>query len=144
MARSQVIVDNRWRQYRAELDREIERSMGQAAGVALAAGIAKPSRYAIDSIQHNARIEPARRIPGGWQIVIRWPDFRAVFFDKGTYAKLGGRARLQDGQRRGRTKATHYQWTKVGNRGVKPQRFTLTAKKAGLVALVAALQRNLR
>jgi hypothetical protein len=132
MARSQVIVDNRWRQYRAELEREIERSLGQAAGVALAAGVAKPSRYAIDAIQHNVRVEPAHRISGGWQIVIRWPDFRAEFFDRGTYQKLGRRLTARSKAGAG------------GNRGVKPQRFTLAAKKAGRVALIAALQRNLR
>lgn len=133
MAKGRVIVDNRFRQYRGELDREIRRSLLQAAGAAMAAGKAKPSRYNIDHIQGNVRVDgPPRRTFRGWEITITWPDFRANMFDKGTYQKLGRRltARSKVGGE--------------GNRGVKPQRFVAAAKRAGRAALIVSLQRNLR
>jgi len=65
-------------------------------------------------------------------IDIRWTDFRARFFEKGTYQKLGRRvsARSKQGAE--------------GNRGVKPQRFMALARRIGRRELILALNRRLR
>jgi hypothetical protein len=129
---SRVIVTNHWKQYRDELEREVKRSLVQAAGAAVAAGKAKPSRYQIEHIQGNVRVDgPPRRTFRGWEITIHWPDFRANMFDKGTYQKLGRRltARSKAGAE--------------GNRGVRPQRFVAAARRAGKASLIASLRRNL-
>lgn len=140
-----VIIDDHWRSMRGEMNREIRRSLGQAAGVAVAAGRAKPSRYNTARIQSDIDVSPVVPTLKGQTIEIRWKDWRANFFDKGTYAKLGAAARLlEGGYRRGAGKKGRYQYTKVGNRGVKPIMFTAAARRAGRAALVTALRRNLR
>lgn len=137
-------VDDRWRQYRGDLEQGTVRSMAAAAGIAIAAAHAKPSRYRIDQIKNNTTVDVPIRVAGGWVIDIRWPDFRARWFDRGTYEKLGGSARLENGQVRGRGKAGRYQYHGVENRGVKPQRFMAAARRVGRLALIEALARNLR
>jgi hypothetical protein len=126
-----VTVDNRFRQYQNLLDRQIVRSLGEAAGVGMAAARSKPSRYNIGSIKNTMRVNGVIPIPGGYMIVISWPDFRAFWMDRGTYQKLG------------RVLSVRSKRGEKGNRGIKPQRFTNAAKRAARIALVNALRRNL-
>lgn len=127
-----IIIDNRFHTYQAELDRAIVKSLGQAAGVGITAGRAKPTRYNLRDIQDKVALTPPIRIPGGWMIQFKWEDFRAHFFEKGTYQKLG------------RVLTARSRAGGEGNRGVRPQRFVAAARRAARVALVLALNRNLR
>lgn len=127
-----VIVDDRFRELTREFDRAIVRSLGQAAGVGIGAAHAKTSRYNIGSIKNSVKVTPVVRYPRGFVIEIGWSDFRALMFDKGTYQKLG------------RTLSARSKAGGAGNRGVKPGRYLAAAKRAGEVALITSLRRNLR
>jgi len=127
-----VKIDDRWAQYRHGLEQETAKALMEAARVGAAAARAKPSRYNIASIKDRNRVDIPTRHPRGWYIDIRWTDFRARFFEKGTYQKLGRRvsARSRAGVE--------------GNRGVKPQRFMALARRVGRRELILALNRRLR
>jgi hypothetical protein len=128
------VIDDRWNRYRAELEREVVQSLVAAAYQGESAARAKrPSfSYKIDQIKNQTKIGVPYRVPGGWIIDIRWTDFRSLFFEHGTYQKLGRRlsVRSKPGE--------------AGNRGVKPQRFGRLARRVGRRALVVQLNRRLR
>ncbi len=132
---STVTINDHWRQYRAELDAAIVKSLGQAVGAGLAAGRSKrprPVSYKIQAIQQKTGLVGPVKFPGGWLMEIRWTDFRARFFEVGTYQKLGRILTKRSKEGAG------------GNRGVKPQRFVRAARRAARSYLVAALNRNLQ
>ena len=139
-----VKINDNWREYRQDLGEATARSMVYAAGLGVAACRSKPSRYNIGKIQETTRVDVPVRVPGGWIIDIHWTDFRARWFDRGTYEKLGGSKQLEEGQVRGRGKAGRYQYHTVHNRGIAPQRFMALARRVGRLALITALSRELK
>ena len=127
-----VQIDDRWGAYRNDLEQGVARALLRAGAVGMDAGRAKSSRYNISRIQGAVKVDVPVRHPRGWYIDITWTDFRARFFDKGTYQKLGRilSARSKQGG--------------TGNRGVRPGRFTTLARRVGRLALIEALGRELR
>lgn len=130
--KGKITVDDRWGRYRQELGREVAASLLEAAGAGAAAARAKPSRYNIADIENPRHDVPLRLPGGGWVIDIRWDDFRARWFDKGTYQKLG------------RVASVRSKPGAAGSRGVRPARFMARARSVGRTALILALSRRLR
>ncbi len=131
MASGKVIVSNRFREYGRELDRQIIRSLGQAAGVTIATAKSVPSRYNIGSIRAKISVDgPVHRTVRGYEVTVRDKDWRSNFFESGTYQKLGRRltARSKAGAE--------------GNRGIRPSRYMRKGKTAGRRALIELLNRN--
>ena len=132
---SKVVIKDRWPQYRNELGQAVRVSLHEAAGLGVGAARAKaprPTSYKTGEIKSNTRIDVPVRGFGGWYIDITWTDFRARWFDRGTYQKLGRRLTKRSKEGVG------------GNRGVKPQRFMLAARRVGRLALIEALARRLK
>lgn len=129
MPSSKVIVDNRFGKLQRQVDRELQRALGQAAGVTLAASRGIASRYNIADVQNHAHVTPARRYRRGWELDVVWTDWRTGFFEFGTYLKKGALKRGGD--------------PAGPNRGVKPVRFIRKGANVGRVALINAVQRNL-
>lgn len=130
MASSRVIVDNRFGKLQAEMDRGIQRALGQAAQVTIATAVSAPTPYEIEAIQRKFVVGRPRVTRRGWELDIVWTDWRVWFFERGTYQKKG---RLKRGGN-----------PPGPNRGVKPARFLRKGVKAGRFALLAAIQRELR
>lgn len=128
---SKIIIDDRWHRYEQELERATVRSLAEAAGIGVAAARGKPSRYRIDQIKNTIRVLPPIRIPGGWMVTLSWPDFRARFFEKGTYQHRRGKLRRPRRSDR-------------ANQGVTAQHFASTARRLARLALIERLNRNLR
>jgi hypothetical protein len=142
-AKAVVKIDDRFAEFGRDTERAVVRSLGEAAAVAIGAGRAKPSRYDIPNVQNQTKVLPPIRIPGGWLLAIVWTDFRAHWFDKGTYQKLGGRgARSRFGRQTKQWLASGPEGHE-GNRGIKPINWTRTAKAAGVAALMRALARHI-
>lgn len=110
MARgSRVVLENRFAQHEAQMKRAFRQ--GLAAGAALAARRAEsvPTTYRIEQIMRTRPL-PVLETPNGFQTGIEAPDFRSLFFEKGTRGKKGA------------AKRSHAQKVE-GGRGVKPVRF---------------------
>jgi hypothetical protein len=134
MPRARVTVESRFPQYERHLDRAIGRGLGWGAASVVAASRAVPSRYDIGEIKAKIRAYPAERFQGfrsGWVVYVASTDWRAYWFEKGTYAKRGARrsARGADVQ---------------GNRGVQPQRFMRTGLRAAWASGIKSLERAMR
>lgn len=142
-AKAIVKIDDHFAKYAKDAEKAVVRSLGEAAGAAIAAGRAKSSRYSVQSVQGKTAVTPPVRVPGGWLIVVNWPDFRAHWFDKGTYQHLGGRgARSRYGRQTSSWLATGPEGHE-GNRGIKPINWTRAAKRVAAVVLLRALSRNM-
>jgi hypothetical protein len=129
--RSRIIIDNRFGALQAEMDRGVRRSLGQAAYATIAVARAVPTDYDIADIKNRIAVGTPRRTRRGWELDIVWTDPRVWLFERGTYRKRGAlKSRRRD--------------TGEGNRGVKRVGFIRQGLKVGRVALIDAVQRNLR
>jgi hypothetical protein len=129
---SKVIVNDRFREWRGDLDRIITESLIEAAAVGAETAKRTPTRYKIESIRDKIRVSPVFRDARGRAILIQDTDFRARFFESGTYQKFGRRltARSKAGE--------------AGNRGVRPAHYMRRGKTAARKSLQVLLQERLR
>jgi hypothetical protein len=135
MPRQTVTIDSKFREYERHLDRGIQRALGHTAAVTVAAAKAagSTSPYRIGGILSTIHGQPVQRFARGFVTYVGASDFRAVFFESGTYAKRGARRST-----RGRAGAAV-----DGNRGVKPQRFMRKGARAARAVMLAYLAREL-
>ena len=131
MARPRVVVDDRFRLFEADLDRAVERGLGKAAAVGVAAARTTPSRYRIQSITGKVRGSSVRKTAKGYEVEIVSPDFRSVFFLFGTY------------QRR-KKKMAQARRSQSGNVGVRPVRFLQRGRREAAKRLVDFISREVR
>jgi hypothetical protein len=142
----QVIVQDRFQQYTKDAERAVDRALVNAAQVVAATARSAPSSsgYRIAGIQ--AKTYPqlrafARR--GGREVWIVNRDFRAVFFEKGTYGARKGALRAQTVRRRESSAGQQRIGNWGGNPGVQPQRFLRKGLTAGRGVLIEMLRREL-
>lgn len=133
MPKARVVIDDRFREFGADLERAVERGLGHAAGAVIAAGQAVPSDYNIQAIKAGMAATPVERTRFGWQTVVYDRDFRAIFFERGTYLKRGARKSA-----RGRQTAA------AGNRGVKAVHFMRNALREVFPRVVEMIAREVR
>lgn len=138
MPSARVIVDDRFRQFGADTQRGIERALGRAASITVAAARGAGSEYQIGSIQGSIKATSAHRIRKGWRIFVYADDFRAILYEKGTYS----RRRSKLSSRYHRTAKAEAIAAEAGT-GVKAQRFLAKALVVGRVALLREVQREL-
>jgi hypothetical protein len=119
-----VVTSNRFDSFSRSLENAVEKGLQEGAKVGEAAARAAPTKgYRIDGIVGSADVGRPVRGSKGLEITIVWRDFRAIFFEKGTYQSRRGKLKRE-------RKSTSQ------NRGVKPVRFMLAARKAGADALL--------
>jgi len=129
-----TIVDNRFDRYSREVEDALGRALTGAARKAVRAAEGKSTRgYRIGSIVGSSQITHARRGRKGLELQVAWQDFRAVFFEKGTYqnrrGKLSKRTRRREGSDlRG---------------GIKPVRFMAAARKEAQDELMSQVKREM-
>jgi hypothetical protein len=126
-----VVTSNRFDAFDRSIERGIRKGLENAAGVgsAKAQGV-NTKGYRIGGIVgsvESGRVQAGRK---GLEISLVWRDFRAIFFEKGTYQSRRGKLKRE------RTSTS-------SNRGVKPVRFMLAARKAGAEHLLDEIQREI-
>jgi HK97 gp10 family phage protein len=131
-----VKVENNFKRLKSQYESAEKRALRKAAGVVATAAVNAPSRYKIGSIKHSIRATPVHKVRNGWRLIVWATDWRAGFFEFGTYQhrrKALKRPRSAAGAHR----------LELGNKGVTAQHFMSRAGRAGRVALLTALQREL-
>lgn len=129
--RATVEIDSKWREFERDLDRAIERGLGSTAGTVIAASRGVPTRgYQIGGIVAAASARSSRT-PWGIDVEIVWRDFRARFFEFGTYQRR--KKKLQRDRR-----------SASAQKGVKQIRFMRAALKVAFPRAVENIRRELR
>lgn len=136
---AKVIVDDKFSALGREYERGVQRALGRAASVTVAAARAGgQGDYNLGSIVGKTKATPVHRARKGWRIFVYVDDFRAIFFEKGTYSKR--RAKLSPQYRR-TAKAQHI--AEESGTGVKAQRMLGKAVPVARAALQREVQREL-
>lgn len=133
MARSRVILEERFRRHEAELRKAVVDGLAWGAQEAAREAKAVPTPYRIQGILGTIRATSVTRTRNGWAVAIESGDWRHIFFEKGTFQRR--RAKLaQPGRRR----STSTQ------RGVKPGHFLRKGHKAAFPRMLDRIERGLR
>jgi len=130
MARTRVIVEKRFTERRAEMERAIQRGLGRGAFLIAAAAREQLTKYRIQSILEKIRAAGVSRIPGGFRATVVGADFREIFFEKGTYKRR--RAKLKQGRR-----------SSSQQRGVKAGHFLLRGLRAASPAVREEIRKEI-
>jgi len=133
MPTARIHVDDNFRKLSAQYSRATEKALGRAAAVTVAVARSAPVEYQIQDVLSSIRVTPAHTTSKGKRIIVYAADFRAIFFEFGTYARRRRRIR---GRRTPRAVAIAAQ----PGSGVKPQRFLTRAVKPGQAALLRYLR----
>lgn len=147
MPSSRIIIDNRFGEYTHEVERAIDTALVEAAQVVqeAARGASSPQDYNIGGIQAKTQAElRARPSPHGSEVWVVNRDFRAVWFEKGTYLSRQGKVSAQTMRRRasGTGQQRLNRWG--SNQGVLPQKFMRRGLTAGARILMDRIRENLR
>lgn len=135
MAGKFVIVDDRFAKFDRALEQGIGRGLEAAARDGIAAAKAKNKRgYRIDGIVSYVGVSKASRGRRGLDVAMTWVDFRARFFEKGTYGNRKGKL-----AKRTRRKAD---WS--GRGGIQPVRFMAAARLAAQRTMLDHIKRGIR
>lgn len=130
-----VILDERFDEWSAEIERGVGRGLERAARAGAEAARSAPLRgYRAEGIVGDVIVTSARRGVKGIEVKIVWRDWRAIFFQFGTYqnrTKKTKRARRsgEAGAARG---------------GVKALRFMNRAARAARAEMLDAIRAELR
>lgn len=135
MAVPRVVVKNHFRQLGNDYERATKKALGRTAGVVMATARGAPSRYDIGSIQASVKATPVHKWRSGWRLIVWASDFRAGFFEFGTYR---GRRRKLKRPRKAGGQARY----DAGARGVQAQRFMAKANRVGKAALLQNVKRE--
>lgn len=129
---NKVVVTDRFREVAAEVHNVVQDALVEASHVAVEAAIAKgaASGYQIDPITSRITATRPARSRRGWYVYVYDPDFRARFFERGTYAKKGA-------------KRNRRQKDVEGNRGVRAVHMLKTGVHAARPVLLERLRRDL-
>lgn len=130
-----VVVDRAsFKRYRDEADRKTRQAVSVAARVTANAAKQVPTDYQIQEVLGSITATPARPSARGFAAYVWMPHRLGMFFEKGTYRKLGARKSL-----RGRKSAV------TGHRGVKPVRpLRKSVRLVGRPLLLSLIQRAFR
>lgn len=137
MPSAKVTVDDRFKQLGAGYERAAQRALGRAAAATVSAAKAAPTQYNIEPVKSSIKATPVHRIRAGWRIFVYADDYRAVFYEAGTYA----RRRKKLSPRYHRTARAERIAAETGS-GVKAQRFLGKAVPVARKALIEAVQRE--
>lgn len=131
-ATSNVIFDERFQEWTAELEHGIGRGLERAAKVGLDAAKSTPTKgYRVERIISDVGVTSPRRGDKGLEVTLYWRDFRAVFFQFGTY-------------KRRKKKLKRDRRSTSDQMGVKALRFMNRAARAATAALIDAIRGELR
>ncbi len=123
-----------FKRYRVQSERNVAQAVTVAARVTSSAAKQAPTTYDISQVLNSVTSTTARPSKRGWAALVLMPHPLGVFFEKGTYRKLGAK-----GSTRGRKSAV------TGNRGVKPVRpLRKSLQKVGRPLLLSLIQRAFR
>lgn len=146
MAHRNVIVDDRFGKYSADVDRQITTALLEAAEIVaeLARAAPSPSGYKIAGIQAKTfprlAVYHTRR---GLAVDIVNKDFRGLWFEKGTYSRHKGALKKATLARRqtpsGKRRAARWK----GNGGVIAQKFMRRGLTSGRKVLMDRIKANL-
>jgi hypothetical protein len=129
-----VVVSDRFRNVSQDVHRNVREALLEAAHVAeeVAKATAEASGYNLgpvaESITHTP---PLQRRRGGWYLYVYNPDFRALFFERGTYHHKG-------------RKRSKRQKDVEGNRGVRAIHILRAGARAAKPVLLERLRSDLR
>jgi hypothetical protein len=130
-----VIVDDRFGRFERSVEEAVGRALQGAARDGIEAAKAKNTRgYRIGGIVAAVGVSTPRRGPRGLDVAIMWRDFRAIFFEKGTYrnrrGKLSARTQRAEGS--------------AERGGVQPVRFMAAARRAARATMIEHIKREIR
>lgn len=89
MSRATVHVEEHFKAYGDELAGGIRTGLKRSALALRADAPRQPTAYHIKKIMSNTSQSGVYRTGRGWEIKVYWDDFRALFFERGTYARKG-------------------------------------------------------
>lgn len=141
-----VIVDDRFDAYQVQTRRSIERALGAAAAVGVAAARSKPSRYRIDQIKGSVKAGPAgthMKFRGGLAVPITVGDWRGIFFELGTLLRRRKKLSRATIARRSSASGQARAGRVADGMGVRPQRFLSLGLRRAKEQLPLTLAREL-
>jgi hypothetical protein len=127
--RATVYVTDNFARNREQWEREIQQALVETGRLVTNAIHGAHSQYNISPVAARTVLSPVGRARRGFDLNVIVSDFRALWFEKGTYRKLGaGGPRSRAGG---------------GNRGMKPQRFMRNALRAVWPRVLGIFERRM-
>lgn len=143
---ARVVVQNNFRWFTKRLEQEQMAALNAAAEAAAAVARSTQSPYQIAEILNSIEVLPARRSRRGFTAVVIARDWRAWFFETGTYAKKGALKRRSRRSSASTSSADPRAGMRVvpagGHRGVKPVRFMRKGYLVGRRVLIFESKRR--
>lgn len=139
MPSAKVTVSDNFRSLSRNYERAAQRALGHAAAATVSAARSGATDYNIGSITGSIKATPVHRAKRGWRTFVYTEDFRAIFYERGTYS----RRRSKLSPRYHRTAKAERIAAERGT-GVKPQRFLGKAVPVARAVLLRELERELR
>jgi hypothetical protein len=137
MPSAKVIVTDDFPKLMRGYERGVKRALGHAAAVTIASARSQPVEYQIGPILNTIKATPAHTTRKGWRIIVYAADYKAIFYERGTYSRRRGKLK------RARTAKAEAIAARRGS-GVKAQHFLARAAKAGRLALIRFVSSEFR
>lgn len=134
-----IEIRSNFRRYERELEDAQKRALKAGAQATATAAAAVSTGYRIQAIMSNTDVsnpQPSRR---GFAVRVRWPDFRALWFEKGTLQRRRTKLKESTVKRRA-TASGQARLAHVGeSEGVKAVRFMQKGLRAGKAVFYSRL-----
>jgi hypothetical protein len=132
VARTRVTLITDFTRFRTRIESAIKDGLQTGGHVISTAARSVPTDYRLGGILGSIRPSPVYRTRRGFAVDVAYFDFRGLWFEKGTYRKLGA---LKTRPRAGTVS--------TGNRGVRPGRFLKKGLAASENAILLDISRRL-
>lgn len=137
MPTARIHVEDHFVKLGAQYNQAVNKALGRAAAVTVAAARSAPVEYQIGAVLGTIKATPAHPVRKGQRVIVYATDPRAIFYEFGTYARRRRKLRYK---RTSRAEAI----AEERGSGVKPQRFLSRAVKVGHAALERYLRAYMR
>jgi hypothetical protein len=131
MTRATVIIDSRFVEYGQLLEQRAELGLGRGMGHVIGRVRSATTTYHLQPILSKTHASRVKRTPKGLAAAVSIPDFRAIFFEKGTNRRRRAKVSAKTLARRDTPSGMARQARVANARGVKAVHMLQRALRAG-------------
>lgn len=139
-----VLLDSNFPQFTRLLEDRLEHGMGRGMSRVVSASRSTPTKYRIGpAVLYKIRASSVKHTAKGLAAAVVAPDFRSIFFEKGTNARRRAKVSKQTLRRRESASGQARQARVANAKGVKGVHFLSRGLRLGWAGFLAEIDRAL-
>lgn len=139
-----VTIESHFAEYAQTLELRAEQGLGRGMAHTVAAVRHTATRYRLQSILEKTHATPVKHTVKGLAAAVTMPDFRSIFFEKGTNARRRAKVTNKTLARRATPSGQSRQARVANARGVKAVHMLSKAIRGSFADVVAEIEKAMR